>query len=138
LLGVFGVIGTYLIGSLLQHRMYVYLISIPLLMAVVAALMIAFGGSTFAVGLLLAAWGVVATPAPVAWGLWLSKTLPDDAEAGGGLMVATIQMAITMGAGLGGFMFDAMGWWSPFAFGTTVLVGSAAFAWGALRNSTSG
>jgi len=135
LLGIFGVIGTYLIGSLLQQRLYAYLIGIPLSMAIVAAVLIAFGSSTLAVGLLLAAWGLVATPAPVAWGLWLSKTLPDDAEAGGGLMVATIQMAITLGAGLGGFMFDAMGWWSPFAFGVAVLVSCAAFAWAALRNA---
>ncbi|MBK5400561.1 MFS transporter [Pseudomonas sp. TH39(2020)] len=135
LLGVFGVIGTYLIGSLLQHRMYAYLIGIPLSMALVAAVLIAMGSSTLAVGFLLAAWGLVATPAPVAWGLWLSKTLTDDAEAGGGLMVATIQMAITLGAGLGGFMFDALGWWSPFAFGVAALAGSAAFAWAALRNA---
>jgi predicted MFS family arabinose efflux permease len=135
LLGVFGVIGTYLIGSLLRHRMYAYLIGIPLSMAIIAAVLIAFGSSTLAVGLLLAAWGLVATPAPVAWGLWLSKTLPDDAEAGGGLMVATIQLAITMGAGLGGFMFDAMGGWSPFAFGVAVLLGSGGFAWAALRNA---
>jgi len=135
LIGVFGVIGTYFIGSLLQQRMYAYLIGIPLSMAIVAAILIAMGSSSLATGFLLAAWGLVATPAPVAWGLWLSKTLPDDAEAGGGLMVATIQMAITMGAGLGGFMFDAMGWWSPFAFGVAVLIGSAAFAWAALRNN---
>jgi predicted MFS family arabinose efflux permease len=135
LLGVFGVIGTYLIGVLLQHRMYAYLIGIPLSMALVAAVLIAMGSSTLAVGFLLAAWGLVATPAPVAWGLWLSKTLPDDAEAGGGLMVATIQLAITLGAGLGGFMFDALGWWSPFAFGVFALAGSAAFAWAALRNA---
>jgi predicted MFS family arabinose efflux permease len=135
LLGVFGVIGTYLIGALLQHRMYAYLIAIPLSMALVAAVLIAMGSSTLAVGFLLAAWGLVATPAPVAWGLWLSKTLPDDAEAGGGLMVATIQLAITLGAGLGGFMFDALGWWSPFAFGVAALAGSAAFAWAALRNA---
>jgi predicted MFS family arabinose efflux permease len=135
LLGVFGVIGTYLIGALLQHRMYAYLIGIPLSMALVAAVLIAMGSSTLAVGFLLAAWGLVATPAPVAWGLWLSKILPDDAEAGGGLMVATIQLAITLGAGLGGFMFDALGWWSPFAFGVVALAGSAAFAWAALRNA---
>ena len=135
LLGVFGVVGTYLIGALLQHRMYAYLIGIPLSMALVAGVLIAMGSSTLAVGFLLAAWGLVATPAPVAWGLWLSKTLPDDAEAGGGLMVATIQLAITLGAGLGGFMFDALGWWSPFAFGVAALAASAAFAWAALRNA---
>ena len=43
-------------------------------------------------------------------------------------MVAVIQMAITLGAGLGGLLFDAAGWWSPFAFGLALLVLSALFA----------
>ncbi|WP_409438562.1 MFS transporter [Pseudomonas cichorii] len=136
LLGASGVVGTYLIGTLLQTRMYAYLIAIPLAMAVLAALLIEMGSSMWAVGILLAVWGLVATPAPVAWGLWLSKTLPDDAEAGGGLMVATIQMAITAGAGLGGTLFDSQGWWSPFALGVVVLLASSAFAWAALGQAS--
>lgn len=136
LLGASGVVGTYFMGSLLQTRMYAYLIAIPLSMAVLAALLIEMGSSMWAVGVLLAAWGLVATPAPVAWGLWLSKTLPHDAEAGGGLMVATIQMAITVGAGLGGMLFDSLGWWSPFALGVVVLLASSAFAWMALGQAS--
>ena len=69
------------------------------------------------------------TAAPVAWGVWLSKTLPHDAEAGGGLMVATIQLAITLGAGVGGALFDAVGWWATFVFGALLLAGSAGLAW---------
>ncbi|HAT24862.1 MAG TPA: MFS transporter, partial [Pantoea septica] len=53
---------------------------------------------------------------------------PENAEAGGGLMVAVIQLAITLGAALGGELFDAVGWWSPFAFGLTLLIISAIFA----------
>ncbi|MBX8538819.1 MFS transporter [Pseudomonas cichorii] len=138
LLGASGVVGTYLIGSLLQTRLYAYLIAIPLSMAILAALLIEMGSSMWAVGVLLAVWGLVATPAPVAWGLWLSKTLPHDAEAGGGLMVATIQMAITAGAGLGGMMFDSLGWWSPFALGAVVLLASSGFAWAALGQAIRG
>ncbi|MBX8519004.1 MFS transporter [Pseudomonas cichorii] len=138
LLGASGVVGTYLIGSLLQTRLYAYLIAIPLSMAILAALLIEMGSSMWAVGVLLAVWGLVATPAPVAWGLWLSKTLPHDAEAGGGLMVATIQMAITAGAGLGGMMFDSLGWWSPFALGAVVLLASSGFAWAALGQASRG
>ncbi|MCP1440673.1 DHA1 family purine ribonucleoside efflux pump-like MFS transporter [Erwinia persicina] len=128
LLGGAGLIGTWLIGTLLERRLYAYLIAIPLGMALLAALLIALGHSLLLTGVLLALWGLVATPAPVAWGLWLSRALPDDAEAGGGLMVAVIQMAITLGAGLGGLLFDAAGWWSPFAFGLALLVLSALFA----------
>ncbi|MEE5085910.1 MFS transporter [Pseudomonas alliivorans] len=135
LLGLCGLAGTWMIGGLLQKRIYAYLIAIPLAMAVLAALLIALGHSPVAVAIVLGVWGLVATPAPVAWGLWLSRTLPDDAEAGGGLMVATIQMAITVGAGLGGELFDRLGGWSPFVFGAVVLSGSAVFAWAAMRNA---
>lgn len=133
LLGLCGLAGTWMIGALLQKRLYVYLIAIPLAMAVLAVALIASGHSPVAVAIVLGVWGLVATPAPVAWGLWLSRTLPDDAEAGGGLMVATIQMAITVGAGVGGALLDHLGWWSPFAFGGVALLGSAVFAWAAMR-----
>lgn len=128
LLGASGLVGTYFIGALLKRSLFACLIAIPLLMAALAAILIALGSSSIAVAVLLAIWGLIATPAPVAWGLWLSKSLPDNAEAGGGLMVAVIQMAITLGAGLGGVIFDAVGWWSPFALGAVLLLGSAIFA----------
>ncbi|BAN94790.1 hypothetical protein E05_00240 [Plautia stali symbiont] len=35
--------------------------------------------------------------------------MPDDAKSGGGLLVATIQLAITAGAAAGGWMFDLQG-----------------------------
>lgn len=135
LLGGAGLIGTYFIGTLLQRRLYAYLVAIPLLMAVLAGLLIAQGHSLVITGIVLALWGLISTPAPVAWGLWLSRALSEDAEAGGGLMVATIQMAITLGAGLGGILFDAVGWWSPFALGLVLLVLSAGFAVLARRHS---
>ena len=135
LLGASGLLGTYLIGGQLQKRIYAWLIAIPLVMAVLAAALVGLGHSPLAVAAVLAAWGLIATPAPVAWGLWLSRALPDDAEAGGGLMVATIQMAITAGAGVGGALFDNLGWWSPFAFGGVVLAASAVLAGAARRNA---
>lgn len=133
--GGFGLVGTWAIGYLLEKRLYAWLMAIPLSMAVLAGLLIELGASFPAVATLLALWGLIATPAPVTWGLWLSRALPDDAEAGGGLMVAVIQLAITLGAGIGGLLFDAIGWWSPFAFGLTLLVGSALCAWAAYKES---
>jgi hypothetical protein len=54
---------------------------------------------------------------------------PDDAEAGGGLLVAVIQMAITLGAGAGGFLFDAGGYRATFVAAAVLLTGSAFLAW---------
>jgi predicted MFS family arabinose efflux permease len=77
------------------------------------------------VALLVVAWGFFGTAAPVGWGTWLVRVLRDDAEAGGGLQVAIIQLAITIGAAAGGLLFDVTGWWSPFALSAVLLVGSS-------------
>jgi predicted MFS family arabinose efflux permease len=123
-----GVAGTWCIGRLLGTRLFSILVVIPLVMAVLAIGLIALGAMPVPVCLLLVAWGFFGTAAPVGWGTWLSRTLPDDAEAGGGLQVAIIQLAITGGAAIGGSLFDAIGWWSAFAFGAALLCGSSLFA----------
>ncbi|ESY89260.1 MFS transporter [Mesorhizobium sp. LNHC229A00] len=124
-MGLAGVLGTWCIGRLLRTRLFSILIVIPLVMAALAIALIAVGASAIPTALLLVAWGFFGTAAPVGWGTWLSRMLPDDAEAGGGLQVAVIQLAITGGAAIGGTLFDAVGWWGAFAFGAVLLVGSA-------------
>jgi predicted MFS family arabinose efflux permease len=113
-IGVAGLVGTMLVGAALKRSLHAALILFPLAMAWIALALVAWGNSLATVALLLAAWGFVSTAAPVAWFTWLSKTLPNDAEAGGGLMVATIQLAITAGASIGGHLFDRSGYQTAF------------------------
>lgn len=58
----------------------------------------------------------------------MARTMPDDAEAGGDLMLAVIQLAIMLGAGRGGLLFDGFGYAVAFIGGGLVLAGSALFA----------
>jgi predicted MFS family arabinose efflux permease len=58
----------------------------------------------------------------------VSKALPDEAEAGGGLMVAVVQLAITAGAASGGALFDAWGYRTTFTFSALVFGACAAMA----------
>ncbi|WP_159714233.1 MFS transporter [Geminicoccus flavidas] len=134
-MGLAGVAGTWCIGWLLRTRLFSILIAIPLVMSVLAIALIGLGAMPGPVALLLVAWGFFGTAAPVGWGTWLSRTLPDDAEAGGGLQVAIIQLAITGGAAIGGSLFDAIGWWSAFAFGAALLCGSSLLAIAAWRTA---
>ncbi|HYD69308.1 MFS transporter [Azospirillum sp.] len=131
--GVTGLVGTMLIGPVLNRSVYGVLIVIPLLMAGIAVALIAFGGWVAGTALLLGAWGLIGTPAPVGWGTWLSRTLPADAEAGGGLMVATIQLAITLGATVGGTLFDLSGYQATFGVSTVLLVMAALLSFAASR-----
>ena len=115
-------VGTYLLGILLRTRLYRMLISIPVAMAVLAISLIVFGRSPFAAGSILAVWGLLGTAAPVGWWTWMSKALPDDAEAGGGLIVAVVQMAIALGAAAGGWVFDASGYQATFSLSAGILL----------------
>lgn len=133
-MGLFGVVGTWCISRLLPRLLYALAIGMPLVMALLALGLVAAAGSAFPVALLLAAWGFVGTAAPVAWGTWLSRVLSDDAEAGGGLQVAVIQFAITLGAAFGGLLFDHIGWWSSFLLAALLLFGSSLAAWAARSN----
>jgi predicted MFS family arabinose efflux permease len=134
-IGVGGIAGTYLIGLLLKRSLHGLLVGMPLAMAALALGLVAFGSSVIVVSALLALWGLIGTAAPVGWWTWMSKVLPDDAEAGGGLMVAVIQLAITLGASLGGFLFDASGYRATFAVSALILGSSASVAFLASRKA---
>lgn len=127
-LGVAGLAGTFLIEAFLKHGLHRTLIVIPLLMSAVALALVAFGSSTTVTAVLLGFWGLVATAAPVGWWTWLAKTLPDDADAGGGLMVAIIQLAIASGAIGGGLIFDASGYRATFESSAALLAMAAILA----------
>ena len=134
-IGAAGFIGTVVIGAFLVRGLYRTLLAIPLLMALIALMLIPAGTRVGAVAVLLGLWGLAATAAPVGWWSWVAQALPDEAEAGGGLMVAVIQLAIALGSTVGGLLFDAGGHTSTFA-ASAALLGLAALlaAWTARAN----
>ncbi|WP_324729825.1 MFS transporter [Pseudomonas chlororaphis] len=135
-IGVAGLAGTFLIEAFLKNALYRTLIIIPLMMAAIAMALVAFGASVSVTSVLLGLWGLVATAAPVAWWTWLTRALPGNAEAGGGLMVAIIQLAITAGATVGGLAFDLSGYQATFELSAAVLVVAAGLALLAARAAT--
>jgi predicted MFS family arabinose efflux permease len=125
--------GTAGIGAVLKTGLYRTLIVMPVLMAAIALALAGFGERTIVAGLLLALWGLVATAAPVGWWSWLARTLPDDAEAGGGLIVAVVQLSIALGSTLGGLLFDGSGYRATFLASAALLLAAAVCAWLAAR-----
>ncbi|WP_202740197.1 MFS transporter [Acinetobacter sp. 'aerobic (ED)'] len=123
--GVMGLIGTSVISLLLKPAFYPTLIFIPVIMAVIALALILFGTWTIIVAVLLGLWGLLGTAAPVGWWSWIARILPENAEAGGGLMVAVIQFAIALGSVLGGILFDHSGYQMTFIMSAVLLVISA-------------
>jgi len=135
-LGLAGFIGTFVIERFLGTGLYRTLTVIPLIMAVIALALVNFGASPLLTAVLLGLWGLVATAAPVGWWTWLAQTLPEDAEAGGGLLVAIVQLAIAAGAIVGGLAFDLSGYKATFELSAAVLVIASVLAWCAGRSAT--
>ena len=97
-------------------------------MAVIGLALTAFGSSVALAFILLGFWGLVATAAPVGWWSWLAQSLPKNAEAGGGLMVAMIQLSIALGSTIGGMLFDASGYRATFVASSVLLLVAALLA----------
>jgi predicted MFS family arabinose efflux permease len=135
-IGVTGLGGTLFIGSLLKKGLYRTLFTIPVLMAVIALALIPAGSWVVPVAILLGLWGLMATAAPVGWWSWIAQVLPNDAEAGGGLMVAVVQLAIASGSTLGGWLFDNSGYQSTFTASAAILLLGAALTVLAMRAQT--
>ncbi|QDY40685.1 MFS transporter [Candidatus Pantoea soli] len=107
--GVANFFGTSLAAWLVTRSVSLTLTGMALLMSVTALLLVSFGHVPWLVATGVALWGLAFGSMPTGWSTWLSRAVPDDAEAGGGLLVATIQLAITAGAAAGGWVFDLHG-----------------------------
>ena len=127
-LGLGGVAGLLLIGSILRRKPLLPLMVVPSILALIGVLLILLGGLATITIPLLVVWGMCATPLMVAWNTWMTVVIPDELEAGGGLQVALIQCSIASGAFLGGMLLDHVGWWSGFLLGSVLLAGSAIMA----------
>lgn len=107
--GLANLAGTVLARHLLARSLALTLTLMPLLMGGVVAGLVLFGRQPVVASVLVAFWGMKFGGVQVGWPTWLTRTLPNDAESGGGLQVATTQLAITIGAALGGLFFDLTG-----------------------------
>ncbi|RAU52155.1 MFS transporter [Pseudocitrobacter sp. RIT415] len=122
--GVANFIGTSVAGYLLSRNLHLTLALVPFVMSVLALLMVLFGHVVLLDAALVAMWGFAFGLVPVGWSTWLATTVPDEAESAGGLLVASIQLAISAGAAGGGLVFDLNGASGVF-LGSGVLLLSA-------------
>ena len=107
--GLASVVGTVFAGAMLTRSLRLTLIFLPLLMSVLAAGLVAFGSDPLVTAGLVALWGFAFSIVPIGWSTWITRTVPEDAESGGGLFIATTQLAITLGAVVGGIAIDSSG-----------------------------
>ena len=121
-LGMAGFAGTYGASALVGKHLYRLMRGLPLALGAVTLGLLAVGQIFWAVAVALIIWGTLNSAIPVAWSTWLVKGIRDEPESGGGLMVAAIQLAIMLGAGLGGLLLDHISVAATFIGGTVLLV----------------
>lgn len=123
--GVANFVGTLLAGLLIGRSLRLTLTLMPLMMAAIASVLVTTGASLIVDAAVITLWGLLFGAVPVAWSTWLARTVPDEAESAGGLLVAAIQFAIAMGAAVGGLIFDASGAAGVFTASGVVLAVAA-------------
>lgn len=131
--GLANFVGTSIAGHLLARNLRLTLALVPFGMGLLALLMVAFGHLALLDGLLVTLWGFAFGLVPVGWSTWLATTVPDEAESAGGLMVASIQLAISAGAAGGGLVFDLNGASGVFTVSGVLLVAAMVMVFAGVR-----
>lgn len=134
--GVANFIGTSIAGYLLARNLRLTLALVPFAMGILALTMVAYGHLALVDGLLVTLWGFAFGLVPVGWSTWLATTVADEAESAGGLMVASIQLAISAGAAGGGLVFDMNGANGVFTVSGVLLVAAMVLVFAGVRVKT--
>ncbi|MDQ0511284.1 MFS transporter [Ancylobacter amanitiformis] len=120
--GVANFVGTLVAGRLLQRSLGFSLVCAPVLMGVLGLGLVTLANNPAGDALMVALWGFAFGIVPVAWSTWLTRTVPDQAESAGGLLVAAVQFAISVGAAGGGMIFDRAGATGVFGAASLILL----------------
>lgn len=128
--GLGGLFGNLAAGRF-SHRLRAVVTAAPLLLAGGLALTV-LAESTPVMALAMLVWGFGFNMLPVGTQLWVTRVEPERTESALGLQVTAFQVAITVGAALGGAVLDEYG------VGRVLLIGAisaavAAAGFGALR-----
>ncbi|GAA3552322.1 MFS transporter [Microlunatus spumicola] len=127
--GVGGLVGNVLSGLVADRHLGLALAAVPVLVAAGIVLFSLSSGSPILVFVAVALWGLGFGGVPTSSQTWISRAEPHRVEAAGGLVVATFQLAIALGAALGGLLLDRTDVHTVFlAGGVAVILGGALLA----------
>lgn len=105
--GVGGAVGNYVAGAL-AGRLRVAAVGGPVLFGA-ALVLLATTSNVAVVAVAVVVWGFGMSMVPVATQLWFTRTDPERTESALALQVTSFQLAITLGAALGGQILDTSG-----------------------------
>ncbi|MGN7773806.1 MFS transporter [Phyllobacterium sp. 22552] len=120
--GVANFAGTLFGGWLMERSLHGTLVLMPALVGIAGLVLVFLPVSGVGLALLVAFWGFAFGGVPVAWSTWVARSVPDQAESAGGMVVASVQGAIAAGAATGGLMFGLSGIVGVFLGGSVVML----------------
>ncbi|VFR35347.1 major facilitator superfamily MFS_1 [plant metagenome] len=120
--GAANFVGTLLAGWLMQRSLRITLALMPALVGIAALALVLLPSSLAGQALLVAFWGMAFGGVPVAWSNWVAHSVPDQAESAGGMVVASVQSSIAVGAAAGGAMFSFSGITGVFIAGGVLML----------------
>jgi predicted MFS family arabinose efflux permease len=133
--GIANFIGTHIAGALIARSLRLTLTLMPLIIGLAGIGMVSVQGDIAPTAVLVAIWGMAFGGVPVAWSTWITRSVPDEAESGGGLLVAAIQVGIGAGAAAGGLVFDVSGALGVFTIAAIILLAAAIIVTLGLRSA---
>ncbi|MGW1552576.1 MFS transporter, partial [Streptomyces sp. NPDC002346] len=102
--GVAGVLGNFLAGACAERDIRATIVTIGAVLTVVLGLFPLAGRTPVSGALLLLAWGLAFGGVPVAVQTWILKAAPESTEAATALNTSVYNLAIALGALLGGIV----------------------------------
>ncbi|MFP8965004.1 MFS transporter [Pokkaliibacter sp. CJK22405] len=127
--GIANVIGTSLSSYFIQRGLKKTLQFAPLVIGISALLLAMLGENKGLTIVMTLVWGFVFGAVPVGWSTWITRNFSEEAENAGGLQVAVIQIANTLGAAVGGYLLIVAGAVSPvFCAGILMILTSVVIA----------
>lgn len=107
--GLANFVGNLAAGPIADRRLSVLVIAAPVAIGA-ATVLFALLGTNLALAIVTVfVWGVGFGAVPTMVQTWIARVAPDRLESAGGLVVAAFQVAITIGAAVGGLLVDSVG-----------------------------
>jgi predicted MFS family arabinose efflux permease len=136
--GAAGVAGTFVAGAAAGRDVRATIAGVTVLITTVLALFPLLGTSAAPGVALLFLWGLAFGSVPVTVQMWILKAAPDHAEAATALNTVVFNLAIALGALVGGLVVNAASTTAVLIFGAALTVLTFLAVWGTRRSELSG
>ena len=120
--GIANVLGTALSGVVADRAIRFAVLLFPAILGIGMLGMLLTGGSLLGLFIAAALWGFGFGGVPTAVLTWGARTEPDRLEQIGGLIVTVCNIAIALGAIVGGILVDRVSTSTPLLFGALAVV----------------